>query len=77
MDKPTKTLRVSAGTRIYYFDAHKDSKGQPYISVSEIPVDRSPGKKQRQRIFIHDEDIDKFSAAFAEIADHIKNDSER
>lgn len=77
MENPFKTVCVSAGTRVYYFDAYKDGKGQSYISVSEIPVDRSPGKKQRQRIFIHGEDIDKFSAAFAEIADHIKNDSER
>lgn len=77
MEKPTKTVRVSAGTRIYYFDAHIDKKGQPYISISEVPVDRNPGKKARQRIFVHVEDIDKFAGAFAELANHIKNDSER
>lgn len=73
MENPTKTVRVSAGTRIYYFDAHKDKKGQPYLSITEVPVDRSPGKKSRQRIFIHAEDIDKFAAAFAEIAKSIKS----
>ena len=73
MEKPTKTVRVSAGTRIYYFDAHKDKKGQPYISISEIPGNNNPGKKERQRIFIHTEDIDKFADAFEEIAAHIKN----
>lgn len=77
MEKPTKTLSVSAGTRIYYFDAHKDNKGQPYISIAEVPVDRNPGKKHRQRIFVHIEDIDKFANAFAELANHIKNESER
>lgn len=73
MNKPTKTVRVSAGTRIYYFDAHKDKKGQPYISITEVPVDRSPGKKSRQRIFIHAEDLDSFADAFAEIAKSIKS----
>jgi len=77
MEKPTKTVRVSAGTRIYYFDAHKDKKGQPYISISEVPTDRNPGKKERQRIFVHVEDIDKVAAAFTDIANHIKNESER
>ena len=77
MDKPTISKRISAGTRVYYIDAHKDKKGQPYISISEIPVDRSPGKKERQRIFIHTEDIDKFAAAFAEVANHVKNESQR
>lgn len=73
MNKPTKTVRVSAGTRIYYFDAQKDKKGQPYLSITEVPVDRSPGKKSRQRIFIHAEDLDSFADAFAEIAKSIKS----
>lgn len=73
MNKPTKTVRVSAGTRIYYFDAQKDKKGQPYLSITEVPVDRSPGKKSRQRIFIHAEDLDSFAVAFAEIAKSIKS----
>ena len=77
MTKPTKTVRVSAGTRIYYFDAYKDSKGHPYISISEVPVDRNPGKNKRQRIFIHSEDMDKMATAFSEMIDHVKNESER
>ena len=77
MNKPTKTVRVSAGTRLYYIDAHKDTKGQPYLTIAEVPVDRSPGKKKRQRIFVHAEDIDKFVAAFAEVANHVKNESQR
>ena len=77
MNNPTKTVRVSAGTRIYYIDAHKDKKGQPYLTISEVPVDRSPGPKKRQRIFVHAEDIDKLAAAFTEVSNHIKNESER
>lgn len=75
MEKPTKTVRISAGTRIYYFDVHKDKKGQPYISISEVPVDRNPGKKERQRVFVHTEDIDKFADAFAEIIKYVKSQS--
>ncbi len=75
MDNPTKAVCVSAGTRVYYIDAHKDTKGQPYLMLTEVPVDRSPGKKKRQRIFIHVEDLDKFAAAFAEVANHVKNNS--
>lgn len=75
MDKPIKTVRVSAGTRIYYFDTYLDKKGHPYISIAEVPVDHNPGKKGRQRIFVHAEDIDKFAAAFAESSEHIQNDS--
>lgn len=77
MYKPTISKRISAGTRVYYIDAHTDSKGQHYISISEIPTDKSPGKKKRQRIFLHAENIEKFAQAFAEVANHIKNDSQR
>lgn len=72
MEKPIKTIRVSAGTRIYYFDERKDTKGQSYLSITEEPVGRSRRKKKRQRIFVHSEDIDKFATAFAEVANHIK-----
>ncbi len=77
MDKPIISKRISAGTRVYYIDAHTDRKGQPYMSISEIPTDKSPGKKKRQRIFLHKENIEQFAQAFAEVADQIKNDSQR
>lgn len=72
MEKPIKTVRVSAGTRIYYFDAYKDKKGQPYISIAEVPTECNPGKKQRQRIFIHAEDLKGFSAALDELTRYIE-----
>ncbi|MBD5231911.1 MAG: PUR family DNA/RNA-binding protein [Bacteroidales bacterium] len=75
MEKPTFSKRISAGTRVYYIDVHIDRKGQPYVAISEIPTDKSPNKKQRQRIFLHRENIEKFARAFAEVATHIKNDS--
>ncbi len=75
MDEPIFSKRVSAGTRVYYVDARIDRKGQKYISLSEIPTDKSPGKKERQRIFLHAENVDKFAEALAEVATYIKNDA--
>ena len=72
MDKPTFTKQISAGTRVYYIDAHVDRKGQLYMAISEIPTDKSPGNKKRQRIFLHAENIEKFAQAFAEVAEKIK-----
>ncbi|WP_304647408.1 DUF3276 family protein [uncultured Duncaniella sp.] len=77
MDKPKITRSVSAGTRVYYIDARVDRKGQHYLSISEIPTDKSPGRKKRQRIFLHAENIDMFARAFNEVANQIKNDTER
>lgn len=74
--KPKFTKRVSAGTRLYYMDAYVDSKGKPYLSISEIPKGNSPVKSKRQRIFIHIEDLDEFGAAVADIINKIKNDTQ-
>ena len=77
MDKPIISRSISAGTRVYYIDVFNDRKGQPYISISEIPTNRSPGSKKRHRVFLHAENVDRFAEAFAEVANHIKNDSKR
>lgn len=75
MSKPIFSKGISAGTRVYYIDLHRDRKEQPYISISEIPKDKSPGLKKRQRIFIHAENVDQFAQAFSEVADLIRNGS--
>lgn len=77
MDKQKFSKRVSGGTRIYYIDTHKDSKGAPYIVVSEVPTDRSKGPKKRQRIFLHPEHLDKFQKALNDAIDQLRNDIER
>lgn len=73
--KPIHSKRVSAGTRVYYVDVHKDNKGQFYLAISEIPTDRKPGKKKRQRVFVHSRNMDKFMEALTDISTLIKNDS--
>lgn len=66
MENLIKSVRVSAGTRVYYFDVHKDRNGHPYLSITEVPVGQNSGKRKRQRIFVHAEDFGKFSDALAE-----------
>lgn len=72
-NKPIFSRRISAGTRVYFLDANVDKKSQPYLTISEIPTDKSPGKKKRQRIFIHIENVDQFTDALAEVSEFIKN----
>lgn len=72
MDKPTFSKRVSGGTRIYYIDTRKDSKGEPYIVISEVPTDRSKGPRKRQRIFLHLEHLDEFQKALNAAIDNLK-----
>lgn len=76
MANKSKSICVSAGTRVYYFDINVDTKGRQYLSISEIPTDHSPGTKKRQRIFVHGDNIQRFVDALNEIAsNYIKNDS--
>lgn len=73
----SKSRKVSAGTRVYYFDVNTDSKGQRFISVSEIPTDIHPGtKKKRQRIFIHAQAIGRFIEALQATAKDMENGEE-
>lgn len=74
--KPIHSKRVSAGTRVYYLDAHKDRNNKRYLAISEIPTERSP-QQTRRRIFLYEENIEAFAKAFAEITDKLKNDTER
>lgn len=72
--EPLKSVQVSTGTRVYYFDVHKDRRGDEYISVSEIPTDSSPGNKKRNHIFIHAQNADRIMSALNEVVDYIKRE---
>ena len=72
MKKPILTSSVSAGTRLYYIDLFKDSKGGFYLSVAEVSFEKQSKKQSRQRIIIHPEDIDKFSEAFNSVVGQMK-----
>lgn len=70
--KPKFSTRFSAGTRVYYVDVRIDKREREYISISEIPTDGMPGRKSRQRIFIHSENLERFKEAFDEACNFIK-----
>lgn len=73
--KPDFTREVSAGTRVYYIDARRDSKGESYVTITEIPKDNCPGNKPRQRVFVHSQNLEAFVKALTDVADHIKSDT--
>lgn len=50
---------VSAGSRLYYFDVREDTKGNEYITITEM----NTRTKKRNCIYIHGEYIDKFREA--------------
>ncbi|MCM1075772.1 MAG: DUF3276 family protein [Bacteroides sp.] len=74
--EPIHSRSVSAGTRVYYMDAHKDKNGKSYLSISEIPTERSPRTK-RQRIFVYQENLEDFKNALDAITNLINNGPER
>lgn len=77
MDKPITSKCISAQTRVYYIDTHKDRKGQPYLTISEIPKDKTPGNKKRHRVFVHANNADAFLEAIQEAVKTIKkNDAQ-
>ena len=76
-NKPVFSRRVSMGTRVYYIDVHKDSKGQHFIAISEIPTDLMPGNKKRQRVFIHADGLAEFFAAFSETVEYLRKESSK
>ncbi len=68
MEEPIYSKRISAGTRVYYADVRVDKKGQRYMTLTEIPTEKSPGKSKRQRIFIHAENVAEFIAMTVDAA---------
>lgn len=73
MKKPIISKTVKAGSRIYYFDVRKDSKGNNYISVTEMAKKNNRNRPIRNSVFIHDEHIEEFCKTLVEIVDnHIK-----
>lgn len=72
-EKPIFSKQVNAKTRVYYFDVQKDKKGQPFLVISEIPKDKSPGKKERKRIVVFPENLEKFEDALFEVIEILNN----
>lgn len=71
--EPIFSRCVSTGTRVYYLDVRTDKKAKPYMEITEILTSKAPGKKKRQRVFIHSANADEFTRAFTEVAEFLKN----
>lgn len=59
---------VKAGTRFYYIDAKQDSSGNYYLVMSESRSNNQSGTRERQRIFVYQEDLEKFVSALTDVA---------
>ncbi|MDO4692074.1 MAG: DUF3276 family protein [Porphyromonadaceae bacterium] len=58
---------VKAGSRFYYLDAKQDQQGNNYLVISESRINARTGQRERQRIFVYEEDINKFVQGLGEV----------
>ncbi len=63
---------IKAGSRVYFIDAKQDSRGHNYIVISENRSNLKTGERERHRLFLYEEDFDKFTEGFMEVLDLIK-----
>ncbi len=63
---------IKAGSRVYFIDAKQDSRGHNYIVISENRSNLKTGERERHRLFLYEEDFDKFADAFMEVLDSVK-----
>ncbi len=64
---------VKAGSRVYFFDAKQDSYGHNYLVISENRSNLKTGERERHRLFIYEEDFEKFAGAFEEVLAELRN----
>lgn len=58
---------VKAGSRFYYIDAKQDQQGSNYLVISESRINTKTGQRERQRVFVYEEDIEKFVHGLKEV----------
>ena len=72
---------VKAGKRIYYLDVKKNLKGEIYLSITESKKvvqgdgDEAKVSFEKHKIFLYQEDIEKFNSAFKEVLDYVESES--
>lgn len=69
--EPIKSWSVSEGTRVKYYDVHRDRQGQLFMVITEIPKNGAKGNKKRQKIFLHREYIEQNLMAMTSAANYI------
>lgn len=65
--------RVRAGSRTYYFDVKKTGKNDNYLVISESKRMNDDSTK-RNRIWVFEEDLEKFYHALVDILDYLDLD---
>jgi len=66
--------KVPAGRRMYFFDVKKTSKGDFYLVISERR--RTEEGKKRDRIWVFQEDLERFLEALNRASDVVENSGE-
>ena len=72
---------VKAGKRIYYLDVKKNQKGEIYLSITESKkIVQGEGNDlkvsfEKHKIFLYQEDIEKFNLALREVLDYVDSES--
>ena len=72
---------VKAGKRVYYFDVKRDRRGEMYVSLTESKRLKDVGEDARpvfekHKIFLYQEDMENFKAAFLEALDYVEGRKE-
>ncbi|MDH4127230.1 MAG: PUR family DNA/RNA-binding protein, partial [Spirochaetota bacterium] len=73
--KEVFSSRVRAGSRTYYFDIKKNTKEDNYLVISESKRVKDESEKQRHRIMVFEEDIEKFSYSFFQVVSYFLENS--
>ncbi len=69
---------VKAGQRIYYLDVKKNKRGDMYLSITEskrttpASQDLSQTNFEKHKIFIFQEDFEKFGDSLKDVMDYIR-----
>lgn len=68
---------VKAGRRVYYIDVKQDRRGQYYLSFTESKrvqdgTEIVPPVLEKHKIFLYQEDFQKFQEAFNAALDYVK-----
>lgn len=72
---------IKAGKRIYYVDVKRNRKGDYYIALTESKKIISAGELapaisfEKHKIFLYQEDFDKFTDALADTIRFIRNEN--
>ena len=66
--------RVRAGKRTYFFDVKETRSSDYYITITESTKKSEDGMYDKHKLFLYKEDFNKFSDAFNETMNYVKEE---